>query len=411
MTTSLSAKNQTTYFTINSLYALVSELENIPSYFSRITANIGEALAGVQFQTSELNRIRNILLHDMEKSRSKSIENEHAQSQISEDLEQSAKEIVGVGEEVAKLDGQIAHEKVERNNVSQEREICSSQKNQLQSKLIEISHEIETEISELSGLKKLKKDGKRDKVIQKKKVESLLTTLLSANTEIERLKDLASSLKANLTTKQSKGELLANDSREKESAILQQKLMNLQTAIEECQSNLRFCLQSQTQMKKRLSDRPSSRIQDTLKAQLQQVMADDVRCKTENQGLRRRQADIDRTFLERQAEFSQEMETLNHSKTLTMEHRNTLATRMIDLQRTLSQDDDEIRQLTVAVNELTISVEFTKNRQAAAKKLKQHIKKTKAEIKSITQDSQAVQVKCARTDKAKTGKSRVLKLD
>jgi hypothetical protein len=241
-----------------------------------------------------------------------------------------------------------------------------------------------------------------------------LTTLLSTNTESERLKDLASSLKRNLATQQAKEQSLQNDSRGKESVVLQQKLVSLQTTIEECQSNLRFCLQSQAQMKKRLGDRPSqstSRIQDTLKTQLQQVMADEVRFKLENQGLRRRQADIDRTFLERQAEFSQEMETLNQNKTLTMENRNTLATRMSDVQRTLAQDDDEIRQLTLAVNDLTISVELTKNRQAAAKKLKHHIKKTEAEIQSITQDSQVMQVRYTRGTPAKTVKSRILQLD
>jgi hypothetical protein len=39
------------------------------------------------------------------------------------------------------------------------------------------------------------------------------------------------------------------------------------------------------------------------------------------------------------------------------------------LQRTLAQDEEEIRRLTLEVNELAVSAERANNRQAAAKKL------------------------------------------
>jgi regulator of replication initiation timing len=176
-------------------------------------------------------------------------------------------------------------------------------------------------------------------------------------------------------------------------------LATLQDALDGCQAKLRFSLQSQAQLKKRLTDwqsQSSSRVHDGLKAQLQQLLADGVRFKLENRGLRRRQSDIDRTFVERQAEFSRAMEELNHQKTLTMEQRNHFSTRMSDQQRTLAQDDEEIRRMTVAVNDLTVGVELAKNRQAAAKKLKQHMRKTEAEMQSIMQDPQSVKVRYAK---------------
>jgi chromosome segregation ATPase len=405
MTAALSARNQSTYFALTSLTALSSEIESIPTHFSRTTTNIGETLAGVQSQVNELNRVRNDLLHDLEKLQTKTTETEQAQFQVAIDLEGAVEEATGLSNELEKLNGQVSSEKADNITFSREVQNLTAQKSQLQLKVDDICREIEVEISELSDLKKAKKDAKRDKAGQKKRIEYLVTALLSASAEAERLKDLISSLKRAHAAHQAKGQSIANDLRGRESGALQQKLMSLNNALEEWQEKLRFSLQSQAQLKKRVADRQSqssSRIHDGLKAQLQQLTADDIRFKLENQGLRRRQAEIDRTFLERQAEFSQAMEELNHEKTLTMEHRSHLSAKMSDAQRTLAQDDDEIRRLTVEVNELTVSVELTQKRQAAAKKLKQHIKKTEAEMQSYAKPS---------APSGNTNKRRVLKLD
>jgi chromosome segregation ATPase len=416
MTTAMSARNQSIYLSIISLTGAASEIESIPTHFNRVTANIDEAIADVQRQMTELSKIRNALVSDFETLQSKTKEIEQSQSQNANGLEGSVEEAASLTDEIRILTGQLSSEKVTTDTFSRDLANLTVQRNQLQPKFDDTCRGLEAETTELSDLKRAKKDAKRDKAVHKKRIESTVSALLSAIAESERLKDTVSSLRKVHAAQQTKWQSIANDLRVRESAAVQQKFVSLQDALEGCQTKLRFSLQSQAQLKKRITDRqsqPSSRIHDGLRAQLQQVRAEEVRFKLENQGLHRRKADTDRTFVERQAEFSRAMEELNHQKTLTMERRSDLSTRMGDLQRTLAQDDDEIRRLTLAVNDLTVSVELAKNRQAAAKKLKQHIRKTEAEMESITQDSQSAKVRYTKPSAqlGNTSKRRILKLD
>jgi chromosome segregation ATPase len=416
MTTAQSTRNQSIHFAMASLSSIAAELESIPAYFSRATANIGEALAGVQTQIGELNTIRNFFSQELEKTRNKANETEHAHDKMAAELVQVKKELEMLREETGNLEGQMSREKVDGMGVTRDRERCVSQLEQLQPRLEEVRRGIDAELDGLGDLKKAKKEAKSEKAGNKKRIDSLAASLMAVGAEGERLRETVSSLRKTLAAQQARGQSIANDSRVRESAPLQHKLISLQNAMDETQASIRFSTQTQLQLKNRIADRQSrssSRICDGLKSQLQQIMADEVRFKLENQGLRRREAEIDRTFLDRQSEFSQSMEALNHEKTRVMEQRSALSARMSELQRGLTQEEDEIRRLTLAVNELTVSVELTKKRHAAAKTLKQHIKKTEAEMQSFTHDSQAAKVRYAKAEglPGKTPKSRILKLD
>jgi chromosome segregation ATPase len=109
------------------------------------------------------------------------------------------------------------------------------------------------EILHISDLKKAKKEAKHDKAASKKRIESIPTALLWANAESERINGAVSTLKKRLANQVAKEQSLEKDSLgARESAPLQQKRHNLQNTMDEYQSNIRSCLQSQGQLKKRL---------------------------------------------------------------------------------------------------------------------------------------------------------------
>jgi chromosome segregation ATPase len=222
MTAVMSARNHSSSFAITSLTAAASEIESIPTHFSRMTVDIRQALAEVQNQATELHRIRNMSLHDLEKFRSKTMEAEQAQSQISDDIARAAAEISALTDEVGKLNSQIWIEKDNDGIFPRDLETLAAQRIQLQPKLDDVCRAIEAESLELFALKKLKKDAKRDEAAQKKRIDDLTAAFLSASSESERLKASILSFKNAHSEHQAKWQSTANDLRGREPTASEQ---------------------------------------------------------------------------------------------------------------------------------------------------------------------------------------------
>jgi hypothetical protein len=143
--------------------------------------------------------------------------------------------------------------------------------------------------------------------------------------------------------------------------------------MESVHTQIRTVVQSRELIARRLSERGSQLAMQrpdlvAIQERLKDMTSCEMRGKMENDALLRRKVELDRQFLDHQAEFSEIMQELNREKALTMERKSQLTGKMADFQQCTRSDDVEIRGLMSEIDELTAKIEMTKKQQIAARK-------------------------------------------